>query len=150
MGLSEQLREEGITSSIALDCAKLIDEQVSSKRGASGMALKATYKVVQGLRAGYVAGAIERLLPEAISALEPMWEEGVKVGDPVAYLTQNSELTADTILSVTDQKIQRVKNGLICTSYNRLRKSVKSDISAAVPGFAEILDKHANTKQTNP
>jgi hypothetical protein len=144
MGLSEQLGNEEITSSIAADCAKLMDEQVSSKSGVSGMAFKATYRVVKGLSANYIPGAIQRLLPEAICALEPMWEKGIQSGNPVSYLTENSELTADTILSVTDAKIQRVRNGLICTSYNKLRKSVKGDISAAVPGFAEILGKHAN------
>ncbi|WP_404784943.1 DUF6918 family protein [Altericista sp. CCNU0014] len=144
MGLSEQLADEGIASRIAEDCAKLMDEQVSCKSGVSGMAFKATYKVVKGLSADYIPGAIQRLLPEAISALEPMWEKGIELGDPVSYLTQNCELTADTILSVTDAKIQRARNKLICTSYNQLRKSVKSDISAAVPGFAEILSKHAH------
>jgi hypothetical protein len=121
-----------------------MDEQVSSKSGVSGMAIKATYRVVKGLSADYIPGAIQRLLPEAISALEPMWEEGMQSGDPVRYLTQNSEMTADTILSVTDAKIERSRNKLICTSYNKLRKSVKSDITAAVPGFAEILGKHAH------
>ena len=144
MGLSEQLADEGITSGIALECAKLMDEQVSSKSGVSGMAIKSIYKVVKGLRANYIAEAIERLLPETIRALEPMWEEGMQSGDPVRYLTQNSDVTADAILSVTDAKIQRASNKLICTSYNKLRKSVKSDISAAVPGFAEILGKHAH------
>jgi hypothetical protein len=144
MGLSEQLADEGITSKIAVDCAKLMDEQVSSKSGVSGLAIKATYRVVKGLSADYIPSAIQRLLPEAISALEPMWAEGVQSGDPVKYLTQNSEKTADTILSVTDAKIERARNKLICTSYNKLRKSVKSDITAAVPGLAEILGRHAH------
>jgi hypothetical protein len=144
MRLSEQLRDETIASSIAADCAKLMDEQVSAKSGVSGMAFKATYSVVRGLSADYIPSAIQQLLPEAICALEPMWQAGIESGDPVSYLTQNSELTADTILSITDAKIQRARNKLICTSYNKLRKSVKSDISAAVPGFAKILDKHAN------
>jgi hypothetical protein len=143
MELSKQLADEGIASRIALDCTKLMDDQVSSKSGVSGMAIKATYRVVKGLSADYIPGAIERLLPEMISALEPMWEEGMELGDPVRHLTKNSEVSADAILSVTDAKIQRASNKLICTSYNKLRKSIKSDISAAVPGFAEILGKYA-------
>lgn len=143
MRLSEQLVDEGITSKIAVECAQLMDEQVSSKSGVSGMAIKATYRVVKGISTDYIPGAIQRLLPEVIRALEPMWEEGMQSGDPVRYLTQNGEMTADAILSVTDAKIERARNKLICTSYNKLRKSVKSDITAAVPGFAEILGKYA-------
>ncbi|HEY9827561.1 MAG TPA: hypothetical protein V6D19_19155 [Stenomitos sp.] len=107
------------------------------------MAIKATYKVVKGLGTDYIPVAIKRLLPEVIRAIDPMWEEGVQSGDPVRHLSQNGEMTADAILSVTDAKIERAKNKLICTSYNKLRKSVKSDITAAVPGFAEILGKYA-------
>lgn len=145
MGLSEKLQDEQVTASIAVDCATLMDVQVATKSGISGLALKAAYAVVKGLSADYIPGAIQRLLPEAITALDPMWDEGIQAGDPVVHLTQNSDLTADTILSVTDAKIQRSSNGLICSSYNKLRKSVKSDIAAAVPGLAQILGKHANT-----
>jgi hypothetical protein len=144
MGLSEQLQDERVTASIAADCTKLMDDQVSAKNGISGLALKATYSVVKGLSADYIPGAIQRLLPEAIAALDPMWDEGIQAGDPVVHLTQNSDLTADTLLSVTDTKIKRVSNKLICASYHKLRKSIKSDIAAAVPGLAQIIGKHAN------
>lgn len=144
MKLSETLQDEHSASSIAAECTLLMDRQVSAKSGISGLALKAAYGVVKGLSADYIPGAIQRLLPEAVSALDPMWDEGIQAGDPVAHLTQNSDRAADNILSVTDAKIQRSSNGLICSSYNKLRKSVKSDIAAAVPGLAQILDKHAS------
>jgi hypothetical protein len=145
MGLSERLQNEQITASIAADCTELIDGQVAAKGGISGLALKATYGVVKGVDANYIPGAIQRLLPEAIAALDPLWDEGVQTGDPVAHLTQNCDRTADTLLGVTDAKIQRVKNGLICSSYSKLRKSVKGDIAAAVPGLAQIIGKHVQT-----
>lgn len=144
MSLSEKLRDEQITASIAADCTELMDGQVAAKSGISGLALKATYGVVKGIDADYIPGAIQRLLPEAIAALDPLWDEGVQTGDPVAHLTKNCDRTADTLLGVTDAKIQRVKNGLICSSYNKLRKSVKGDIVAAVPGLAQIIGKHLN------
>jgi hypothetical protein len=144
MGLSNRLQDESVKASIAKDVAQLIEEQVAVKGGISGLALKATYGVVKGASANYIPGAIQRLLPEAMLALDPIWDEGVQAGDPVAHLTQNSDHTADTILSVTDAKIKRVNNGLVCSAYNKLRNSVKSDIEAAIPGFAQILGKHIN------
>jgi hypothetical protein len=144
MGLSEKLQDEQVTASIAADCTKLMDTQVAEKGGISGLALKATYGVVKGVGADYIPGAIQRLLPETISALEPIWDEGIQAGNPEAHLTQNSDRTAEIILGVTDAKIKRAKNGLICASYNKLRKSVKSDIVAAVPGLAQIISKHVN------
>jgi hypothetical protein len=144
MGLSHIAKDQQATASIAADCTQLIDEQVSAKSGLSGLAFKAAYGVVKGLGGDYIPGALGRLLPETLSALDPLWNEGTQGGDPVAHLIQNSDRTADAILSATDARIERASNKLICSSYNKFRSSVKGDIVAAVPGFAQILGKHAN------
>lgn len=143
MALRDKARDEATQVSLAKDCAKLIDEQVAAKGGISGLALKAAYGVVKGIEPSYVSGAIQRLLPEALTALDPMWDEGVQSGDPVQHLTQNRSRTADMLLSITDTKIEKSKNGIIRSSYGKFRKSVKSDVEEAVPGLAKILDTYA-------
>ncbi|WP_416666283.1 DUF6918 family protein [Egbenema bharatensis] len=143
MALYETLGNQDLRASLVADCVKLIDEQVAAKNGISGLALKATYGVVKGVGAGYIPGAIDRLLPEVFAALEPMWDEGKQAGDPVAHLTQNRTRTADVLLSVTDTKIEKTDNGIVRASYNKLRKSVKGDVEEAVPGLAQIIGTHA-------
>lgn len=145
MSLSTLIQDKSVKASIAADCAELMDEQVSAKGGLGGMALKTAYKLVKGIGPQYVEGAIGRLLPEAFKALDPMWEEGLKAGDPVAHLAQNQSRTADLILSVTDARMESKGEGIIRSTYNKFRKSVKGDIEAAVPGFAQIIGKHAQT-----
>ncbi|MEM9163937.1 MAG: hypothetical protein AAGC54_12825 [Cyanobacteria bacterium P01_F01_bin.4] len=142
MALSEKVKDQTIRENIASDCAKLIDDHVSAKSGLSGMALKATYSMVKGIGSDYIPGAIKRLLPQACEALDPMWLEGIQVGDPVEHLIQNRTLTADTILSVTDTRVQVTNNGIIRGAYNKLRKSVKNDVEEAVPGIAKIIGSH--------
>ena len=142
MELTSKTQDEIIRARIAADCAQLIDQQVSAKSGLSGLALKATYGVVKGIGADYIPGAIKRLLPETCTALDPIWTEGLQKGDPVAHLSQNKERTADVILSATDTRIANNGSGLIKASYNKLRKSVKGDVAAAVPELAQILSKH--------
>ncbi|EDX84923.1 hypothetical protein S7335_2622 [Synechococcus sp. PCC 7335] len=142
MKLTQKTQDKSTRSAIAADCAQLIDQQVSNKGGLSGMALKTAYKVVKGISADYIPGALMRLMPETFSNLDPIWEEGVHSGDPVAYMSENSDRTADAILSATDDRIARTGQGVISATYNRLRKSVKSDVVAAVPGLAAILQKH--------
>ena len=139
MTLRDKASDEATQVSLAKDCAKLIDEQVAAKGGISGLALKAAYGVVKGIEPSYISGAIQRLLPEALTALDPMWDEGVQSGDPVQHLTQNRSRTADMLLSITDTKIEKSKNGIIRSSYSKFRKSVKSDVEEAVPGLAKIL-----------
>jgi hypothetical protein len=140
MLLSEKIQNPAL---VAADCAKLMDEQVSTKKGLSGMAMKATYGVVKGIGADYIPNALEKLLPETLNALDPMWAEGLEKGDPVGHLSENSDRTADTILSITDARIQQSSNGVITGVYGKLRQSVKDDIAAAVPGLAQILGQHA-------
>lgn len=146
MRLSDTLKDQTTQSNIAADCVKLMDEQVAEKKGISGLALKAAYGVVKGIGPTYIPGAVEWLLPEAFAALDPMWEEGKKTGDPVQHLSQNRSQTAEIILSITDAKIERSKNKVVRASYNKLRKSVKGDVEEAVPGLAKIIDTHTRVK----
>ncbi|MEO1392556.1 MAG: hypothetical protein AAFV90_06570 [Cyanobacteria bacterium J06634_5] len=145
MVLSSQLQDPAVRDRVAADCTQLMDQQVSNKGGLSGMALKAAYGVVKGIGSDYIPGAIKRLLPEVATALDPMWAEGVQSGDPVAFLSQNSDRTADVILSTTDARIERkASGGIIGSTYKKLRNSVKKDVAAAVPGLAQILGSHTS------
>lgn len=142
MGLSDGLNDANKRQSVVADCVKLIDEQVAAKSGLSGLGLKAGYGAVNGVRPGYVAGAVERLLPEVFVALDPMWNEGVQTGDPVGYLTQNRSRAADALLSITDARIEKTSNGIVRGTYNKFRNSAKTDVEEAVPGLAKIIDNY--------
>lgn len=146
MTLPEIMKDTSIKTSIVQDFTVLIDQQVAVKGGMSGLALKTAYKVVKGVGPTYIPGAVGRLLPEVLKALDPMWQEGLQTGNPVEYLTQNCSQTADTILGVTDARIQN-SGGVVRSSYNKLRKSVKGDVEAAVPGLANIIGNHAPVNQ---
>lgn len=144
MELTSKINDTETYSRVAADCTQLMDNQVAAKGGLSGVAFKATYKVVKGIGSDYIPGAIKRLLPETLKALDPIWEEGKADGDPVAYLSAHSDRTADLILSTTDARIENNGGGIIGASYKKLRKSVKPDVAAAVPGLAQILAKHTS------
>ncbi|MGB3494086.1 MAG: hypothetical protein WBA57_15250 [Elainellaceae cyanobacterium] len=142
MGLSEKIQDQQTREGVVADSVKLIDQQVSAKKGMGGMAMKAAYGTVKGIGAGYISGAVERLLPEVVSAIEPMWTEGLEAGDPVAHLTQNQSQAADCVLSVTDTRAAKTSNGVIRSVYGKFRKSVKGDVESAVPGLAQIISQH--------
>ena len=143
MELRDILKDKTVKAQVVEDCARLIDQQVAAKGGLGGMALKATYGVVKGVGPGYIPGAIERILPQVVTALEPMWADGLRAGDPVGYLSQNSVQAADVILGVTDDRIAKTDNGLVKSSYSKLRQSVKGDVESAVPGLAKIFGAHS-------
>jgi hypothetical protein len=142
MGLSDLLQDTATRASLVDACAQLIDEQVATKGGLGGMAIKTTYSLVKGVGPGYIPGAVGRLLPDMLTALESIWNEGLQMGDPSAHLTAQRARAADSLLSITDARIAHSSNGLVKTSYQRLRQSVKGDVEAAVPGLAQILADH--------
>jgi hypothetical protein len=142
MGLTDSLNDPNKMTGIVTDCVKLIDEQVSAKSGLGGMGWKAAYGTVKGVMPNYIDGAIERLLPETLAALEPMWSEGVQTGNPVGYLTENRSRAADVLLGITDARIEKTSNGIVRGAYNKLRNSAKSEVETAIPGLAKILDNH--------
>lgn len=145
MGLTEGLNDPNKRASLVADCVTLIDEQVAAKGGMGGLAWKAAYGTVKGVNPGYIAGAIDRILPDILAALDPMWNEGVQSGDPVGYLNQNSSRAADAVLSVTDTRIEKSNNGVVRGAYNKLRNSAKGEVETAIPALAKILDKYTKS-----
>lgn len=144
MGLSDGLNDANKEASLVADCVKLIDEQVTAKGGLGGLALKAAYGAVKGVKPGYIASAIEALLPPTLTALDPIWSEGVQSGNPVEHLNQNRSRAAEAVLSVTDARIEKSNNGVVKGAYNQFRKSVKSDVEEAIPGLAKIIGNYSN------
>lgn len=142
MALIDGLADDNKRQTLLVDLTNLLDTQVSSIGGVSGMAIKAGYAAIKGISPKYCAGAIERLLPESFAALEPIWEEGLNTGDAVGYLSQNRSRTADLLLSITDIRIQKSSNSTIKGVYNKLRSSVKKNVEDAVPSLAQVIDKY--------
>lgn len=145
MGLSDGLSDPNKQASLVNDCVKLIDEQVTIKGGLSGLALKAAYASVKGIKPNYIASAIEALLPPTLEALDPIWSEGTQMGDPANHLIQNRSRTAEAVLSVTDARIKKSNNGVVRGAYDKLRKSVKGDVEEAIPGLVKIIDYYAKS-----
>ncbi|HEY9872454.1 MAG TPA: hypothetical protein V6D12_03415 [Candidatus Obscuribacterales bacterium] len=142
MGLGDGLNDPNKNQMVVADCVKLIDDLVASTSGISGLGLKAGYAAVKGINPGFVPAAIKRLLPEFFAALDPIWNEGTQTGDPVGYLTQNSDRTADALLGVTDARIKKTQSSLLRGTYDKLRASAKGHVERGIPDLAKIIDNY--------
>lgn len=72
--LVEKITAPEIHPQVIDGCLQLVESEVASKRGLSGTAVKAGYKVVKALKPGMIQNAITKLLPEFATALQPMYE----------------------------------------------------------------------------
>lgn len=145
MRLIDGLADSNKKNILVADFTKLLDTQVASMKGVSGIALKAGYSAVKGISPTYCSKAIEWLLPECFNALDPIWAEGIETGEPVGYLIQNSDRVAEILLSVTDGRIEKSKNTTVRAVYGKLRNSAKKHVQDAVPGVAKIVDSYTKS-----
>ncbi|WP_437578204.1 DUF6918 family protein [Sorangium sp. So ce887] len=144
MGLSETLLDANKKSRVIADCCTLVDEEVASKGGLSGLAVKAGYAAVKGIKPGFIAQVVEKLLPEFAKKLDPLWVEAAGSGNASSYLTTNRSRVADALLSVTDEKAKTSTSGVVRGTYEKLRGSAKKNVEDAVPRLAQLIQKHAS------
>ena len=128
------------------DCVKLIDSEVDSKGGLSGLAIKAGYKVVQSVKPGFVRESMDHLLDDFVRRLEPFYtQHKEKGGDPKSFgnfLSGKSAEVADALLGITDDKAKRAKNPGLKSAYDKLRPQAKKHVEEAVPRVGRTLAHH--------
>lgn len=144
MGLSDEILNPNNKTLIVKDFCTMIDEQVASKSGISGIGIKTAFSGLNKIKPGYISGVVDQILSPCLTALDPIWTEGVQQGKPVQYLKDNSSRTAEALLGVTDEKVKNTKRETVRGIYNNLRSSAKKHVEDAVPKLADIIGKYAN------
>jgi hypothetical protein len=124
------------------DCVTLVEREVASKSGLSGMAIKAGFATLRGLRPGFLESVVRGLLPEFAAAIDPIANEVAHDG-VVGHLSSNSGRVADALLAITDGKAERSQNRAAKSAYARLRGSAKGHVEAVVPRLAEMVARYS-------
>lgn len=143
MGLADAFADTTKKAAIIKDCCTLIDEEVAAKGGLSGLAVKAGYAAVKGIKPGFIAEVVDKLLPEFATAIDPVWVDAKKEPNPVSFFTNQKSRVADALLAVTDAKSKNAKSALVRGTYEKLRGSAKKNVEEAVPRLGALLQKHA-------
>src|SRR6185295_12875175 len=145
MSLVDALTEESKKKDVVKDCCDLIDAEVKDKGGISGLAIKAGYGAVKGIKPGFIQHAVEDMLPEFAKALDPIYADAKSQNKPVAsFFEANTSRVADALLSITDAKAARAKSGVAKGAYDKLRGSAKKNVEQAVPRLGKLIEKYGN------
>lgn len=142
MSLVEVLADPARRRAVVTDGVQLIEEEVASKGGLSGAALKAGYKTVKKLKPGIIALALEKLLPEFAPKVDPFYARGKAEGDVKRHFREHAGDIAEALLSVTDAKARNANNPMIARVYHGLRGQAHAHTAAAVPRLADLITKH--------
>jgi hypothetical protein len=144
MGLADAINDPKKKTTIVADSCTLIDEEVAAKGGLSGIAVKAGYHAVKGIKPGFITEVVDKLLPEFADKLDAIWEEGKAKGQAESHFVANKSRVADALLSVTDAKSKGAKSAVVRSTYEKLRGSAKKNVEEAVPRLSKLLSKHAS------
>jgi len=145
MSLRDVLTQESRKADVIRDCLEILEAEVQSKKGLSGIAIKTGYKVVKGFKPGFVKNVVTDLLPEFADALEPLAEEA-KAASVTAtrHFGSHRGSLADALLSITDKKAARSTNRVVKSTYDKLRPTAKRHVEDAAPRLGGLVDKYAS------
>ena len=142
MGLSDQVLSPNNKAMVVDDCCKMIDQQLAAKSGMSGIAIKTAFSALKGVKPGYIPYIVEQLLPQFLTALDPLWNEGIEKGDPAGHLVASRSETADAMLGITDARVKNTQRQVIKGTYEKFRGCAKKHVEEAIPDLAKIVDKY--------
>ena len=142
--LREQLGTGEKRRKLIDDACDVLDQEVADKSGLSGLAIKAAYKVVKGVRPGFIREVVDGLLDEFLDAVEPLYQEAVAAKRPLGSgVRDNPSRVADSLLGVTDRKAEKAKSQAVKSAYEKLRPMAKKQVEGACPRLAGLLERHA-------
>lgn len=140
------LADESKRPAILSDCERLIEEEVGSKSGLSGMAIKTGYKVVSRVKPGIIREVMDGLLNDFVKRLDPFWQQHrANGGEPAAFasfMNARAPDIADGLLGITDDRARRANNKVLVSAYEKLRPQGKKHVVDAIPRVGAMLGKY--------
>lgn len=127
------------------DCVTLIDSEVSAKKGATGLVIKAGYRSFKALKPGIVEAAVSHLLPRFALIMDRYYEEFTTQGSSdgfAGWLAAKADPVAEDLLAITDEVVAQSEIKSIKPIYNGLRNMGKRNVVAAVPAMGRLITKY--------
>ncbi len=146
MTLSEKLTQPPNRERVVADCVSMVDAEVKSKSGFSGIAVKGAYGVVTAVKPRFVAEVVDGMLDEWVTKLEPFYDawKTEAAGKPFPdYLNARRSEVAESLLEVTDGRAKVSKNGAVRKMYEKMRPSAKKHVEEALPRLGKLVEKNA-------
>lgn len=140
--LQQTLLDPARRPAVVRTLVEVVDAEVASKSGLGGRVIKTGYGAVTKLSDGFVAKAVDKLLPQFSAALDPFWQERGSASFAEALVARQDE-AAEALLAVTDGQVAGANNSVVKKVYGSLRGKAKDNVTAALPRVGAALERHA-------
>jgi uncharacterized protein DUF6918 len=143
--LTDILLVPGTRPKVITDCVQLINEEVDSKGGLTGLAVKGAYALVKAVKPGFVTEAVDHMLDDFVKRLEPFWADAQAKNEPVgALLSARAPQVADALLAISDERAAKSTNPSLKKAYEKLRPTGKKHVEQAVPRVGRLVGKYTS------
>ena len=143
--LKDILLVPGNRPKVVADCVKLIEEEVDSKGGLTGLLVKGSFGLVKAVKPGFVTEAVDHMLDDFVKRLEPFWADAQAKNEPIgALLNGRAPQVADALLTISDERAAKSTNGTLKKAYEKLRPTGKKHVEAAVPRIGRLIAKYTS------
>jgi hypothetical protein len=147
--LNEILLVPGNRPKVIADCVQLINEEVDSKGGLTGLAVKGAFALVKAVKPGFVNEAVDHMMDDFVNRLEPFWADAQAKNEPVGPLMNaRAGQVADALLAISDERAQKSKNQNLKKAYDKLRPTGKKHVEQAVPRIGRLIQKYVSQAAT--
>lgn len=141
--LKEMLGAPPKRGAVIDDACGVLDQEVDDKSGLGGVAIKTAYKVVKGIKPGFIREVVDHLLDDFLDALDPVYQGGLG-GSQKEHFVRNAGAVADSLLAITDQRVQKSERAVIRKTYDRLRPTAKKQVEAAAPRLGALVERQTS------
>jgi hypothetical protein len=143
--LTDILLVPGNRPKVVADCVQVINEEVDSKGGLTGLAVKGAYAVVKAIKPGFINESVDHMLDDFVKRLEPFYAEAQAKNEPVGpLLNARAPQVADALLAISDERASRSTNQTLKKAYEKLRPTGKKHVEQAVPRIGRLIQKYAS------
>lgn len=148
MGIvKDKLIDGGKRPEVIADCVRLVDSEVASKKGVTGMMIKGGYKAFKALRPTIVKEAVEHLLDDFIGIADGHYDEYLEQEPQKStsfenWSKQRDSRIADDMLGITDRIMDKTNKVALKKIYKGMRPVAQKNVAQAVPGIARLVQKY--------
>ncbi len=144
--LTQVIKDPARRRMIVDDGVSLLEKEVASKKGVSGMAVKAGFKIVKSVKPGIIPQAFNNLLDDFCARIDPFYDDFKASGstDLRVFFSDRSDRIAAELLAITDARAEHNHHRTLRKAYFKLRPQAEKHVTAAIPGVADLVARHVD------
>ncbi|MCW4355484.1 hypothetical protein ONR57_19455 [Hoyosella sp. YIM 151337] len=137
------ISDEESREAFVVQARAVLDDEVRSKRGPTGVMLKGAYKTVNAVHATFVNGVIRVLLPDFLDRMQPHWDAFASSGQPDfgQFLAGQGDEAADALLAVVDARAEASSYRSVAKLYGQLRGQGHKHVVLALPAVGALIQR---------